>query len=142
MPATPAAAKATKSSISTAPVGRKLLLKPGQRIALVNAPAGYREKLEPLPEGSRLSETLEPGGDVVIVFVRSEAELTELTPAALEAVKPDGLMWVCYRKGGARAGSDLHRDTLNAAMHKLGWEGVSLVAVDDAWSAMRLRPGR
>jgi len=44
---------------------------------------------------------------------------------------------VCYPKGGA--GTDLDRDTLHAAMAKHELAGVTLVAFDETWSAMRFR---
>ena len=59
---------------------------------------------------------------------------------AIKAMKPDGLLWVCYPKGGRKAGTDLHRDILWDLMGKqTGLVGVSLVAVDEKWSAMRFR---
>lgn len=51
-----------------------------------------------------------------------------------------GLLWLCYPKGTAKIKTDLNRDVLRetvAARH--GLEGVSLVAIDDTWSAMRFR---
>jgi hypothetical protein len=33
------------------PLAQKLDIKPGLRVCAVNAPAGYRRLLEPLPEG-------------------------------------------------------------------------------------------
>ena len=45
-----------------------------------------------------------------------------------------------YPKGGAKAGTDLNRDVLWQLVGPRGWTGVSLVAIDDTWSAMRFRP--
>jgi hypothetical protein len=119
-------------------LARKLLIKPGHRVAVVNAPAGYTERLQPLPEGAELVE-LAPGLDVVQVFVHDRAQL-ERSADALRAVRQGGLLWVCYPKGGRKAGTDLNRDLLWAAMGEYGLTGVTLVAVDDTWSAMRFRP--
>ena len=87
-------------------------------------------------------ELVDPGEDLdfVQVFVRDSAELARLGPAALGAVKPDGLLWICYPKGGRKAGTDLNRDILWKLMEERGLAGVTLVAVDESWSAMRFRP--
>ena len=122
------------------PLAKKLLLKAGYRGALVNAPAGYADRLLPLPDGAALVEGLQPGLDFVQVFVRDAAGVQRLVPDAAAAVKPNGLLWVCYPKGGKKAGTDLNRDILWAQMGRLSLTGVSLVAVDDTWSAMRFRP--
>ena len=137
----PTATKEARPGISTASVAKKLLLKPGHKIALLNAPDTFRKQLEPLPDGASASVTDRPGSrmDAVIGFLRSEADLKKIAPAAIKAVKSDGLLWLCYLKGGVKAGTDLNRDILRDKAIALGIEGVSLVAVDDAWSAMRFK---
>lgn len=119
-------------------LARKLLIKPGSRIGLVNAPAGYAERLQPLPEGAELVD-VQPGLDVVQVFARDKEELERVAPA-FTSVRDGGLLWVCYPKGGRKAGTDLNRDLLWAELTRVGLTGVTLVAVDDTWSAMRVRP--
>jgi hypothetical protein len=120
------------------PLARKLQIKAGCRVALVNAPPGYAERLQPLPDGAELVE-LQPGVDVVQVFAHDRAEL-ERAGSALQSVREGGLLWVCYPKGGRKAGTDLNRDLLWEELSKVGLAGVTLVAVDDTWSAMRCRP--
>lgn len=120
------------------PLARKLQLKPGFRVAVVNPPDGYTGLLEPLPDGAELVE----GGtdlDALQVFVHDADELERLAPA-FGSVRPDGLLWICYPKGGRRAGTDLNRDLLWQRMETHGLAGVTLVSVDDTWSAMRFRP--
>ncbi len=119
-------------------LAKKLLIKPGSRIGLVNAPPGYAERLEPLPERAEVVD-LQPGLDVVQVFAHDRAELARAT-GALTSVREGGLLWVCYPKGGKKAGTDLNRDLLWEELGKSGLTGVTLVAVDDTWSAMRFRP--
>jgi hypothetical protein len=125
--------------MSPSPVARKLLIKPNARVAVVNAPEGYAAALEPLPDGARL----QPGtgeADVVQVFVRDSDELERIGRPAARAVRPGGLLWVCYPKGGRKAGTDLSRDVLWELMGRDGLTGVTLVAIDGTWSAMRFRP--
>jgi len=119
-------------------LAKKLLIKPGSRIAIVNPPAGYADRLEPLPEGAAVVD-LQPGLDVVQVFAQDRAEL-QRAAGALTSVREGGLLWVCYPKGGRRAGTDLNRDLLWEELGRSGLTGVTLVAVDDTWSAMRFRP--
>ena len=119
-------------------LARKLLIKPGARIGLVNPPAGYADRLRPLPEGATIVD-VQPGLDVLQVFAHDRAELQRAVPA-LGSVKDGGLLWVCYPKGGRKAGTDLNRDLLWQELSQAGLAGVTLVAVDDTWSAMRFRP--
>jgi hypothetical protein len=77
----------------------------------------------------------------VHLFVASAADLERLGARAVAAVRPGGMLWIAYCKGGAKAGTDLNRDLLHAAVERAyGWTGVSLVAIDESWSGMRFRP--
>jgi len=126
--------------MTTSALARKLLVKPGHRVVVMHSPAGYADLLRPLPEGAELVDSTQEPVDVVQVFVRDSGDLERAAPAAIKAMKPDGLLWVCYPKGGQKAGTDLHRDVLWDLMGKeTGLVGVSLVAVDEKWSAMRFR---
>lgn len=127
----------------SASVAKKLQMKPGQRATVLNAPEGYPEALEPLPEGV----ALQPGStggegelDFALLFVKNMAELRERLPEAARAVKHDALLWIAYPKGSAKTGTDLNRDRLHAAVAEHQLTGVSLVSLDDTWSAMRFRP--
>ena len=120
------------------PLARKLLIKPGSRVALVNPPPGYAARLRPLPDDATLVD-VQPELDVLQVFVHDRAALDQAA-SSLGSVRTGGLLWVCYPKGGRRAGTDLNRDLLWEAMAEHGLTGVTLVSVDDTWSAMRFRP--
>lgn len=119
-------------------LAKKLLVRADSRVLLLNAPVGYAKKLSPLPEGATVSDQRGKPADVAIVFVRDSGELKRLA-TSFGALEEDAVLWVCYPKGGAKAGTDLDRDTLNAAMQKHELTSVSLVAFDEAWSAMRFR---
>jgi hypothetical protein len=78
--------------------------------------------------------------DWIQVFVKSTAELAAIAPKLKAAIAPDGLVWISYPKGSSKMQTDLTRDK--------GWEPLegtdlmwlSLVSVDDTWSAFGLRP--
>ena len=116
----------------------KLLIKPDARVLVLNAPIGYLKKIAPLPEGATVTDKRGKDADVVLAFVRDSGELKRLAPS-FPAFADDGILWVCYPKGGKKAGTDLDRDTLWAALAKHELTGVTLVAVDETWSAMRFR---
>lgn len=127
-------------SISTLP--KKLQLKTGQRAVIINSPSGYLNTLTPLPEGVEVVETLEPEGqfDFVQLFIKNMAELQQFLPVAIQAIRPDALLWIAYPKGGIKAGTDVNRDILWATVSEHNLSGVALVSLDDVWSAMRFRP--
>ena len=118
---------------------RKLRIQSGQRMLVLNAPAGYVESLDELPAASTVSTAVSTGSfDFVQVFARDQAELDQLKATAVGSVTYDGLFWVCYPKKTSKIKSDLTRDNLWDQFE--GLRPVAQVAIDDTWSAIRLRP--
>lgn len=119
---------------------KKLGLKPEQRVLVLNCPEGYQESLNSSLEGINL-ET-EPNGifNSLLLFVKDSSELEQWVSQAAKAVENDGLLWILYPKKSSKVKSDLNRDILWAKMEPFGFAGVSLISLDDTWSAMRFRP--
>lgn len=118
----------------------KLLLKPGQRVAVVNAPEGYVKGLGPLPDGVHVSEAPEGSYDLVQLFVQSKADADRYAQAAIAATKPGGILWVSYPKKSGAIKTDISRDNGWEAFFATGWRPVTQIALDETWSALRFRP--
>jgi hypothetical protein len=121
---------------------KKLLLKPGNRFLLLNAPEGYLALLGELPQGVILwQEVSGPGNyDLVQVFVRSKAEAEAFWKTATEAVRPGGILWMSYPKKTSSIKTDINRDAGWESLKAAGWDTVAAVAIDDTWSALRFKP--
>ncbi|MHC1740684.1 MAG: hypothetical protein AB9897_06185 [Anaerolineaceae bacterium] len=119
-------------------IAEKLMLKPGRSLLILNAPSAYLENIGPLPDFSRIVEINEPA-EVVQLFVRSLAELDVELLKVAKLVKPTTLFWICYPKKTSSIKTDLNRDILHAVADLKGWLGVSLIAIDGDWSAMRFK---
>ncbi len=119
---------------------KKLLLKSGQRIAILNAPPGYLDSLGALPEGAELATKPRSPLDVVHLFVKDKAELEKLAPEVFPFLKDDGILWVSYPKGSSKVKTDLNRDILWTVMEKYALAGVAMISINEVWSAMRFRP--
>lgn len=119
---------------------KKLKLKPGQRAAVVNAPAGYLDALQPLPEHAELVEELAGQFDWVQLFVGDQAELERLLPPVRAALKPASLLWIAFPKGASKIQTDLTRDRGWDAVQQADLKWINLVSVNETWSAFSLRP--
>jgi hypothetical protein len=128
-------------------MAKKLRLAAGQKVAVLNAPEGYPALLSPGPADIATRLLPAQGYDVVQLFVNSADELRRLGPDALRAVKPDGLLWITYPKGGVTRGvTDLpatpwwtKRDVLGEITSVTGYKPVALVAIDDNYTALRFK---
>src|SRR5262249_23589089 len=93
-----------------------------------------------LPAGATLADGKSKDFDCVQLFVENVKQLNRDGPRALKAVKPDGLLWICYPKGTSKVKTDISRDAGWDVVAAAGVEGGGLVAIDETWSAMRFRP--
>ena len=75
----------TSAGYSGTPLVRKLGIAAGQTVALLGAPAGFRELLSPLPPGITFVSRLSPGVDVAHLFVSRRVELPVEEPLAVVA---------------------------------------------------------
>jgi hypothetical protein len=121
-------------------LSKKLLIKSDQTIAIVNAPPGFMELLLPLPEGVKVTKSLRAELEFVLMFVKTVVELEKLGKEAAKAVAYDAKFWVAYPKKSSKMKSDITRDVGWSSLEKAGFEGVAQIAIDETWSASRLRP--
>jgi hypothetical protein len=122
------------------PLASKMKRKPGQRVALINAPEGYRARLGPLPGDEPPATSLKGSFDWVQVFVKTRAGLDAILPKLVPALRPDGLLWIPFPKGSSKLQTDLTRDTGWEALRRVDLKWINLISVDETWSAFSLRP--
>jgi hypothetical protein len=116
-------------------VAAKLLVRSGDVLSVSAPEPALAALLGPLPEGVTTGTSAEAG--VAVLFVRTRAELLERFAADLPALAGARAVWFVYPKGGR---ADVNRDTIIAESGAFGWRPISNVAVDDVWSAVRVRP--
>jgi hypothetical protein len=76
----------------------------------------------------------------ILAFVKSLAEGEKLAKPLKKGAAEGAVVWIAYPKGTSKKyKSDYNRDTGHVLMAKYGWDGVSLVSLDEDWSAMRFK---
>ena len=133
--------------LGLSPMAKKLRLAPEHHVAVLNAPDGYLALLQPGPADIKTELQPDASFDAVVLFVKDVAELRELGAPAIQAAKPNGLLWITYPKGGKSKGvTDLpatpwwvQRDVLGEITSQTGYKAVSFVAIDDQWTALRFK---
>jgi hypothetical protein len=122
------------------PVARKLGMNPGMRALIIAPPPGYLKLLAPLPDGLTVSSKADGMYPFVQVFATRLSEISGITHKLSKHAAPNALVWISYPKKTSRTGGDLSRDLIREAMSVTGWRAVSIVAIDEVWSALRFRP--
>ena len=133
----PRPAPAPVVSPLNAPLTEKLNVTPGTTIVVLGAPAGYRQKLGPLPEGARLVNVVPAEAAFVHLFARDGAALSSRLREVSPRLTDDAVVWVSYPKADSGAGSDLSRDKIRALAGPFGLEPSGSVTLDKIWAALR-----
>ncbi len=116
------------------PLQRKLGIKAGQRLAVINAPPGFTETLGALPEDVVVS-TEAGGQDLAVWFVRSRNQLEERVEVVAASVQRGGL-WIAWPKKSARHATDLNHDVVQAAGLASGLVDYKICSIDETWSGL------
>ena len=120
-------------------LAKKMKLKSNAKAAVINAPENYVDELR---HDTALSPTLNGKFDWIQIFVKSKAELDVLAPKAAKALKPESMLWISFPKGSSKIQTDLTRDKGWEVLQTLDLKWITLVSVNETWSAFALRPYR
>lgn len=113
---------------------QKLQIKPGQSVAVVNAPPESRLRL------LRTAGSNPDQADVVIGFAVRPADLAWLR-SVYAAARAGRLAWLIYPSPG-QPGINLRQDWLVRALRQYGVEAVQDVSINRTWSALQLGPAK
>ncbi len=114
--------------MSDKPLAERLQIKKERRLAFADAPFPIEAPSAPLGEA-----------EVVVQFVRNRADYDAKLPPLLKMIRPDAILWIAYPKLTSTLAGDLSRDVIHRESPALGIDCVSQIAIDDDWSAMRMK---
>lgn len=107
----------------------RLQLKAGQTVALVGTG----------PELEFEAPTAAPeAASTVVAFARDSGELKNQLTVLQAVAGRGGVPWVAYPKA-KQLGTDLTRDVIRDLVPAAGLDPVRQIALDDVWSALRLK---
>ena len=76
----------------------------------------------------------------LLVFIRDKSAFEGFLNTDLAKVEYDTVLWFAYPKGTSGVKTDVNRDILWAIARQNNLDAVGAVAIDNVWSAIRLRP--
>jgi hypothetical protein len=131
MPAMP------EKDYSGVPLHKKLGIKDGSRVALIGAPAGARDLIEPLPPGVTVSTRATKDVDVILCFTSEEKDLVARFEKLATSLAPNGGLWVAYPKKSSSFATDLTFQSVQDIGLEAGLVDNKSCAIDEDWSGVR-----
>ena len=129
---------ANHASYSNASLVKKLGIKPGFKIRLVDPPEHYFDLLEELPADTEFFEEPEQGVDFIHYFTRQASNLEKVLPAFKTEIVSNGMIWVSWPKKAAKVPTDVTEDVIRNLALSIGLVDVKVCAVDSVWSGLKL----
>ncbi len=123
---------------SGTPLAKKLGIKSGHRVTVVNDPGGFRELLVDLPEEVTFDTELEADPDVVIAFFTDATALRAMLEPLGESVFPDRTIWLAWPKKTAKVATDLTGDVVRSAVLETSLVDVKVCAISEIWSGLKV----
>jgi len=129
---------ANPSGYSGTPLPKKLGIKEGTRMLLIDAPNGYRALLKPLPKDAEFIAKVKPPHSFVHLFATSALELEDRLTEILSGLDPDGTIWVSWPKRSSGVKTDITEDTIREIALPMGLVDIKVCAIDATWSGLKL----
>lgn len=115
-------------------VAERLQVKGQRRLAVLNAPKAVDSQI-----GAQKARASAKAADVVLLFARDRADLDEKLSPVLDSLTNTAIFWVAYPKLSSGLAADLNRDIIAKLAPRYGLDTVAQIAIDEDWSALRLK---
>lgn len=129
---------ATLTGYSGTPLPKKLGLKAGATMVLLNAPLGIEAGLLPLPLGASLASSLAADNSLVVLFCKDMTTLKKALPGTAKKLAADGSLWISWPKKSSSLFVDLTEDGIRSVVLPMGLVDVKVCAVNADWSGLKL----
>lgn len=126
---------------SGTPLIKKLGIKAGFRIAIINTPDHYLDLLGNLPDSVTVDHEiidLDEGYNFVQAFYVQRADYETDFDRLKSAIKKDGMVWVSWYKRSSKMATDISEDVVRDVALAGGLVDVKVAAIDHQWSGLKL----
>ena len=123
---------------SGTPLAKKLGIKEGHVVALLNGPDDLAGLLDPLPPDVTFRKSARGKADIVMLFTKSRVELERRIDGLGRMIFPDAMIWICWPKRASKVPTDMTEDVVRAAALPRGLVDVKVCAIDPTWSGLKV----
>lgn len=122
---------------SGTPLPKKLGIQDGCKVALSDIPADVKAELKEAIRNCEMTDETNCRLDLVLLFVKSQAELKKKFGSWAKRLAPAGMLWVSWPKKSSGMACDLSENEVRAIGLRAGLVDVKVCAVNDVWSGLK-----
>jgi hypothetical protein len=123
---------------SGTPLAKKLGIKPGAKVMLLNAPDNYLQLFTDLPADVYFVGGGDVKKNVIHFFTKQQDEFLTMLPQLMKQIKPEGMIWVSWPKKASKVVTDITEDIIRNFALEIGLVDIKVCAVDETWSGLKL----
>ncbi len=129
---------AQPAGYSGTPLAKKLGIKAGFNIVLINAPVHYFSLFTDLPPDLTINNGELANKDFIHFFTKQKDEYLDLLPKLKGHIKPNGMIWISWPKKASKVATDITEDIIRNFAVQSGLVDIKVCAVDEVWSGLKL----
>ena len=122
---------------SGTPLPKKLGIKEGTRVALVNAPKDFESELGELPDNVEFIKRPTKSLDIILFFVLNERALVRDFAKLAARLTANGMIWIAWPKKSSGVATDLTEPRVQRIGLDAGLVDVKVCAIDETWSGLK-----
>ncbi|MDB5147328.1 MAG: hypothetical protein JWQ57_1348 [Mucilaginibacter sp.] len=119
-------------------LAKKLGIKAGAKLMLINAPDHYLELFTDMPADVYFTDDVSLENDVIHFFSKSADEYRLKLPQLMKQIKQEGMIWVSWPKKASKVITDITEDLIRNFALQIGLVDIKVCAVDEVWSGLKL----
>lgn len=127
----------SNTGYSGTPLAKKLGIRYGFRIRIVNAPEYYDELFTDMPDHV-IYDDRKGRCDLIHYFTKEASQLKNDIDKLRNAIVPNGMIWISWPKKSSRIASDITEDTIRDLAITHGLVDVKVCSVNEIWSGLKL----
>ncbi|RYG20532.1 MAG: hypothetical protein EOO07_04695 [Chitinophagaceae bacterium] len=119
---------------------KKLQIKAGFSVAVVNAPTNFKDIIGNIPGDITFLFDSSPGSDALLVFSVTKAALISALERQHQYIDKQTITWIMYPKAKTKLASDLNLMQSWEDLKQFNLAPCASAAIDSIWTAIRIKP--
>jgi hypothetical protein len=122
---------------SGTPLPKKLGIKDGFHVRLIEAPSDVVAELKPSLEKCKLAREPKAPLDFAMLFTKSAASLKKEFTQLGKNLAPAGMLWISWPKKSSGVPTDLNENIVREVGLAAGLVDVKVCAITEVWSGLK-----
>ena len=123
---------------SGTPLAKKLGIKEGFKIKLINQPDNYYDLFTDFPGQVFIISEVQTKIDFIHYFVLDKTELILNISELKSEIVPNGMLWISWPKKSSGIQTNIDENTIRNVAIDNGMVDIKVCAIDNIWSGLKL----